>query len=77
MGEWDEQKVGARTNGSGLRHDEDDEPQAQMEAMMENARREVETYVETAADFIRERPVACVAAAIGLGFLIGKIASRR
>lgn len=50
---------------------------AQLQEVMEKARDEVERYVETAADFIRERPVMCVAGALAIGFLVGKIASRR
>ena len=55
----------------------EEEANARIQEAMENARQEIENYVETAADFIRQRPVVCVAAAIGIGFLIGKIASRR
>ena len=76
MGEWDEEKLPHRGNGHASLSAEE-EASARLQETLENARQEIETYVETAADFIRQRPVACVAAAIGVGFLIGKIASRR
>ncbi len=64
----------ARGNGSLL---EEERSGAQLQQALENAREEVERYVETAADFIRERPVLCVAGAVAIGFAIGKLASRR
>jgi ElaB/YqjD/DUF883 family membrane-anchored ribosome-binding protein len=76
MGSWDEPGASARTNANGSLNPEA-EGQAQIQQAMENARREIEGYVETAADFIRERPVACVAGAVAIGYLIGKLASRR
>ncbi len=76
MGQWDEPSASARTSGNGSLNPEA-EGQAQIQQALENARREIEGYVETAADFIRERPVVCVAGAVAVGYLIGKLASRR
>ena len=44
--------------------------------MMEQTRAAIDQAVETAGDFIRERPILCLAGAIALGYVIGKIASR-
>ena len=44
--------------------------------MMEQTRAAVDQAVETASDFIRERPVICLAGALALGYVIGKLASR-
>ena len=44
--------------------------------VMEQTRAAVDQAVETASDFIRERPVVCLAGAVALGYLIGKLASR-
>jgi ElaB/YqjD/DUF883 family membrane-anchored ribosome-binding protein len=78
MAQWDEQNRSmphtAQANGSALNTDEG---QVQVQELIENARVEVERYVNTAADFIRERPVACVAGALAVGFLVGKLASRK
>ena len=46
------------------------------EQVMEQTRAAVENAVETASDFIRERPIVCLAGAIALGYVIGKIVSR-
>ena len=43
---------------------------------MEQTRAAVEHAVETASDFIRERPILCLAGAVALGYVIGKIVSR-
>jgi ElaB/YqjD/DUF883 family membrane-anchored ribosome-binding protein len=82
MAQWDEQNSTASTNSqkpgnghAGALAGED--AQAQMQQAFDNARAEVDRYVSTAADFIRERPVMCVAGAIAIGFLVGKIASRK
>jgi hypothetical protein len=32
--------------------------------------------METAAGFIRERPIVCLAGAVAIGYLVGKIVSR-
>ena len=44
--------------------------------VMEQTRAAVEHAVETASDFIRERPILCLAGAVALGYVIGKIVSR-
>ena len=44
--------------------------------MFEQGREAVDQALETAAGFIRERPMVCLAGALALGYLIGKIASR-
>lgn len=71
-------------DGRGINGSAPDEEQAMAQARIEElqerierAREELDHYVERAADFIRERPVAAVAGAVALGWLIGRIASRR
>ena len=44
--------------------------------VMEQTRAAVDQAVETASDFIRERPIICLAGAIAIGYVIGKIVSR-
>jgi ElaB/YqjD/DUF883 family membrane-anchored ribosome-binding protein len=44
--------------------------------VMEQTRAAVDHAVETASEFIRERPIICLAGAIALGYVIGKIVSR-
>jgi ElaB/YqjD/DUF883 family membrane-anchored ribosome-binding protein len=44
--------------------------------VIEQTRAAVDQAVETAADFIRERPLVCLAGALALGYVIGKIVSR-
>jgi ElaB/YqjD/DUF883 family membrane-anchored ribosome-binding protein len=44
--------------------------------MLDQGREAVDHALETAAEFIRERPIACLAGALAVGYLIGKIASR-
>lgn len=44
--------------------------------VMEQTRAAVDHAVETASDFIRERPIVCLAGALALGYVIGKIVSR-
>jgi ElaB/YqjD/DUF883 family membrane-anchored ribosome-binding protein len=44
--------------------------------VIEQTRVAVDQAVETAAEFIRERPLLCLAGAVALGYFIGKIASR-
>ncbi len=84
MAQWDEGRAGDRPgySGNGGSHPAgegvlSDEKRAQLEQTLENARVELDRYVDQAAAFIRERPVACLAGALALGFLVGKIASRR
>jgi ElaB/YqjD/DUF883 family membrane-anchored ribosome-binding protein len=44
--------------------------------VMEQTRAVVNEAVETASHFIRERPIVCLAGALALGYVIGKIVSR-
>jgi len=44
--------------------------------MLEQGREAMDQALSAAADFIRGRPITCLAGAIALGYLIGKIASR-
>jgi ElaB/YqjD/DUF883 family membrane-anchored ribosome-binding protein len=44
--------------------------------MIDQSREAVEKAMETAADFIRERPIVCLAGAVAIGYLIGKLVSR-
>ena len=46
------------------------------EQVIEQTRAAVDQAVETAADFIRERPILCLAGAVAIGYVIGKIVSR-
>lgn len=71
MGEWDRQDANANA-GTQI-----SEGNAQIEETLDRARAELERYTEVAADFIRERPVVAVAGAVAIGFLIGKLVSRR
>lgn len=49
----------------------------EMEARYDDARAQLRTYNDQAVDFIRENPAICVAGAVGVGYLVGKLASRR
>lgn len=49
----------------------------ELQETLERAREELDHYVERASDFIRERPVVAVVGAVAVGWLIGRIASRR
>ena len=44
--------------------------------VIEQTRAAVDHAVETASEFIRERPIVCLAGALALGYVIGKIVSR-
>ena len=44
--------------------------------MIDHTREAVSQALEEAAEFVRERPIACLAGAIAVGYLIGKLASR-
>jgi ElaB/YqjD/DUF883 family membrane-anchored ribosome-binding protein len=44
--------------------------------VIEQTRAAVDQALETASDFIRERPIVCLAGALALGYVIGKIVSR-
>jgi hypothetical protein len=64
-------------NGGGAAsfiHDHLNAEEAQQ--MYEQSRVAVEHAMDTAAAFIRERPIVCLAGALAIGYLIGKIASR-
>jgi ElaB/YqjD/DUF883 family membrane-anchored ribosome-binding protein len=55
----------------------EEQQRMQVEHYVESARAELDRYVEQAATFIRERPVAAVAGALALGYALGRLASRR
>ena len=44
--------------------------------MFDQGREAIDQALNTAAEFIRERPMACLAGALAIGYLLGKIASR-
>ena len=44
--------------------------------VIEQTKQAVDQAVEQVSDFIREKPIACLAGALALGYLFGKIASR-
>ena len=44
--------------------------------MVEQTKQAVDQAVEQVSDFIREKPIACLAGALAFGYLVGKIASR-
>ncbi len=44
--------------------------------VIEQTRAAVDQALSTASDFIRERPIVCLAGALALGYVIGKIVSR-
>ena len=43
--------------------------------VIDETRAAMDERVETAATFIRERPIVCLAAALAIGYLVGKIVS--
>lgn len=49
----------------------------EMEARYDQARNQLRTLNDQAVEFIRENPALCVAGAVGVGYLIGKLARRR
>jgi len=49
----------------------------EMEARYDDARNQLRTLNDQAVEFIRENPALCVAGAVGVGYLIGKLARRR
>ncbi len=67
------QTSGANGHGAGILGDVgiDDAQQ-----MIDQTRQAMSHAVETAASFIRERPIVCLAGALALGYAIGKIVSR-
>jgi hypothetical protein len=44
--------------------------------VVEQTREAVDHAVSAAAEFIRQRPIVCLAGALALGYVIGKIVSR-
>jgi hypothetical protein len=44
--------------------------------MLEQGREAMDQALNAAAGFIRERPMVCLAGAVAIGYLLGKIASR-
>jgi ElaB/YqjD/DUF883 family membrane-anchored ribosome-binding protein len=44
--------------------------------VMDQTREAVDQAVSAASEFIRERPIVCLAGALALGYVIGKIVSR-
>ena len=44
--------------------------------VIEQTKQAVDQAVEQVCDFIRERPIACLAGALAFGYVVGKIASR-
>jgi ElaB/YqjD/DUF883 family membrane-anchored ribosome-binding protein len=44
--------------------------------MLDQTRAAVDQAVEAASGFIRERPILCLAGALALGYVVGKIVSR-
>jgi ElaB/YqjD/DUF883 family membrane-anchored ribosome-binding protein len=83
MGQWDEREgsqPGSGANGGmrpPARAGAVGEQREQLEAAMENAKAQVDHYVEAAANFIRERPVMTIAGALAIGYVVGKLASRK
>jgi ElaB/YqjD/DUF883 family membrane-anchored ribosome-binding protein len=53
------------------------EVQAKVAPQIDQARRNLDAWNTRATTFIGERPGTCLAAALALGFLIGKLANRR
>ncbi|AWV87959.1 DUF883 family protein [Bradymonas sediminis] len=49
----------------------------EMEARYDDARDQLRTINDQAVEFIRENPALCVAGAIGVGYLLGKLAKKR
>jgi ElaB/YqjD/DUF883 family membrane-anchored ribosome-binding protein len=44
--------------------------------MLEQGRAALDQALDQASAFIRERPIVCLAGALAIGYLVGKIASR-
>jgi len=49
---------------------------ADLKIEVEEGKRKLSVYGERVTDFIKENPGKCVAGAVALGFLIGKLARR-
>ena len=54
-----------------------DELGRQTDRSMERLKDKAMGFAEQAADFIRERPTAVLIGAVAVGFLVGRVASRR
>jgi len=44
--------------------------------MLEQGRAALDQALDQASDFIRERPIVCLAGALAIGYLVGKLVSR-
>jgi ElaB/YqjD/DUF883 family membrane-anchored ribosome-binding protein len=68
------------TNGSKDVSESARETMRQVQGRMTDGLEDLRGYAETAdsaiRDFARERPLMAIACAVGLGFLIGRLASR-
>jgi hypothetical protein len=49
---------------------------AEAEEVIEETRAAVDQALEVASGFIRERPILCLAGALALGYVVGKLVSR-
>jgi ElaB/YqjD/DUF883 family membrane-anchored ribosome-binding protein len=49
---------------------------ARLKPKMEEAKRQLSSWNETAIDYIKENPGRCLLGALALGFVVGKIAQR-
>jgi ElaB/YqjD/DUF883 family membrane-anchored ribosome-binding protein len=49
---------------------------ARVRPQVQQAREKLESLGETVTDYIKENPAKCLAGAIAVGFLVGKIARR-
>jgi ElaB/YqjD/DUF883 family membrane-anchored ribosome-binding protein len=49
----------------------------ELEGRYDDARMQLRQANDTAVEFIRENPVLCIAGAIGVGYVVGRLASRR
>jgi len=68
----DVQKTG-RGFGAGILGDMSSQDAQQI---VEQTKQAVDQAVEQVSDFIRDRPIACLAGALAFGYVVGKIASR-
>ncbi len=49
---------------------------ARLKPKMEEAKRQLSSWNDTAIDYIKENPGRCLLGALALGFVVGKIARR-
>ncbi len=59
---------GGRVDGREVTHEE---------RPLDTAQASLDRAMEAATEFIRERPVAAIVGAVALGWVVGKLASRR